>query len=264
MRDRIRTRLIAARRAFETGVAEADDELLAALLDRHRAQAGEMAARLDLACREFDQAAIYTIHGFCQRVLKDRAFESGQLFDLELVTDATPLLREVCDDFWRQRFYEASALRVSAALAHGLNPDSLSALLAAVLRHPDIELLPRMSADALDSSARQLEQAFARASDLWRQDEAAIRSHFGDGITWGNKPYNRTAEMAEYFGGIAQCFSGNPSPEALASFAAFSPDCLAESVNKRRRDARAPDHPFFDACATLTDALAQFALADPA
>lgn len=42
-------------------------------------------ARLRDAHLSFDRAAIYTIHGFCQRVLRNYAFENNALFRLELV-----------------------------------------------------------------------------------------------------------------------------------------------------------------------------------
>ena len=39
----------------------------------------DLEKRLDEAIKTFDDAAILTIHGFCQRVLKQNAFESGSL-----------------------------------------------------------------------------------------------------------------------------------------------------------------------------------------
>ena len=36
----------------------------------------------------FDTASIYTIHGFCHTILKDFAFENGNLFQNEVVDDA--------------------------------------------------------------------------------------------------------------------------------------------------------------------------------
>ncbi len=59
----------------------------------------------------FDEAPIYTIHGFCQRVLAERAFESGTLFDAELVTNQADLLREIAQDFWRMHFYGGETFR---------------------------------------------------------------------------------------------------------------------------------------------------------
>src|SRR5207245_9011350 len=60
---------------------------------------------LKLALQGFDEAPIFTIHGFCARVLADRAFESGVLFETELVTDQSRFVHEVVDDFWRAHFY---------------------------------------------------------------------------------------------------------------------------------------------------------------
>ncbi len=51
----------------------------------------------------FDEAVITTIHGFCQRVLYDCAFESGSLFDTELSGDSDRALAELlAHDFWRK------------------------------------------------------------------------------------------------------------------------------------------------------------------
>ena len=38
-------------------------------------------------------------------MLRDRAFESGALFDAELITDQSDILHEITDDFWRRHFY---------------------------------------------------------------------------------------------------------------------------------------------------------------
>ena len=57
------------------------------------------------AIRDFDEAAIYTIHGFCQRILQENAFASGSLFDTELITDDQEIRREIVEDFWRTHFY---------------------------------------------------------------------------------------------------------------------------------------------------------------
>ena len=56
--------------------------------------------RLESALRHFDEAAVFTIHGFCNRVLQDNTFESGVYFDTDLVTDINPVVQEVVDDFW--------------------------------------------------------------------------------------------------------------------------------------------------------------------
>ncbi len=62
----------------------------------------EWALRLRQALADFDQAAISTIHGFCHRILREWAFECRQPFERHIVGDRDALVREVCEDWWRQ------------------------------------------------------------------------------------------------------------------------------------------------------------------
>ncbi|OTP81849.1 exodeoxyribonuclease V subunit beta [Gilliamella apicola] len=60
--------------------------------------------RLTDAQQSMDEAAIYTIHSFCQRILTSHAFESGVLFEQKLVADEYQLQLRVVQDFWRHYF----------------------------------------------------------------------------------------------------------------------------------------------------------------
>ena len=113
LRGRILARIREARRAFEAG--ESSDPLLAELLGACDDRA--LATRLLLTAeRQMDEAAIYTIHGFCQRMLKRNAFESGSLFDTEFVGDDGRLRFEAVADFWRQHCYGVSLSLARALL----------------------------------------------------------------------------------------------------------------------------------------------------
>jgi len=104
LRDRIRVKLLQAEKSFSAGTSE--DHLLAALLQRQK----DHAAAVDLiheALVEFDKAPIFTIHGFCARILYEHAFETANLFDSELISDQRELVRDVAEDFWRSHFYDA-------------------------------------------------------------------------------------------------------------------------------------------------------------
>ena len=61
--------------------------------------------RLKLAEQNMDLAAIYTIHGFCRRMLMQYAFHSGIHFNLELIKDQSDLLARFANEFWREHFY---------------------------------------------------------------------------------------------------------------------------------------------------------------
>ena len=77
--------------------------------------------RLKIALQSFDEAPIFTIHGFCARVLADRAFESGVPFEAELVADQSRFLNEIADDFWRAHFYTDDTV-MAALLRERLTP----------------------------------------------------------------------------------------------------------------------------------------------
>ena len=80
-----------------------NDEFLTALCDN--LNIFEAIHRLKLAEQNMDLAAIYTIHGFCRRMLIQYAFHSGIHFNLELIKDQSDLLVRFANEFWREHFY---------------------------------------------------------------------------------------------------------------------------------------------------------------
>ena len=110
LRKRIRERLDLAARLVNAEPSAADNPettLTHAILRRHLAQgeesAAQLARRLRIAAEETDLAAIFTIHGFCTRVLGEHALESGHSFAApELLTNARQLHAELAAELWRQ------------------------------------------------------------------------------------------------------------------------------------------------------------------
>src|SRR5699024_10749630 len=62
----------------------------------------ETAQRLITAAEWMDEAAIFTIHGFCYRLLRQHAFESGSLFDTAITPSASDDEYQAACDYWRQ------------------------------------------------------------------------------------------------------------------------------------------------------------------
>lgn len=102
LRGRIRENIHGLRLACVRG--ETNHPLFTALLAEIEDK--PLAATVLLAAeRQIDEAAIYTIHGFCQRMLNNHAFESGMLFQQTLLQDESLLQRQACADFWRRYCY---------------------------------------------------------------------------------------------------------------------------------------------------------------
>jgi exodeoxyribonuclease V beta subunit len=128
--------------------------------------------RLEAALQNFDQAAIFTIHGFCARVLADRAFESGAPFEMELTSDQSRLLHEVADDFWRSNFYRKEPL-LAAVLRDRLTPEKLAKLLHELTNNPAMRVVPEPEESA--ALQQRLEEIWRRAGDCDELNEVAGR-----------------------------------------------------------------------------------------
>ena len=81
------------------------DTFLPALLEQalQKESRTRLIVRLKAAIGQFDNAAIYTIHGFCQRILRDYAFLCQAPFDVELTEEDGDRLLVPAQDFWRER-----------------------------------------------------------------------------------------------------------------------------------------------------------------
>ena len=213
-----------------------------------------MKARLQTALCGFDEAPIFTIHGFCQRMLKDRAFESRLLFDIELVTDPSELLQEIADDFWRTHFYEAGPILVNFALKNNCGPDRFVGLLRTFINYPLLEFLSQAKGRTLESLFAELEHGFQAARAVWLAERDNIKACFGSKAKWCNRPYNSDEEMAPLFDQLDAGFVENGSAgEAPGCLASFCPAAL--EANKRKKSSSpVPKHRFFDLCEKLCEA----------
>ncbi|WOD27122.1 exodeoxyribonuclease V subunit beta [Alloalcanivorax xenomutans] len=170
LRERIRDRLAEAARVFAAPQAHKPDVILQGLLDDYAddEQRRHCAQRLNAAAQWMDEAAIYTIHGFCNRMLKQHAFDSGSLFSLELQEDASDEQQLAACDYWRNVIagFPVSAANALQASKLG-HPEALLAQCRPLLGlgGTDPDTLPESVQRWLDASGPQaaLEQS-ARAT----------------------------------------------------------------------------------------------------
>ncbi len=182
LRKRIRERLDLAARLVGVEPGDGDSpeiELTCAILQRHLQRedvtetTAQLARRLRIAAEETDLAAIFTIHGFCTRVLGEHALESGHSFAApELLTNTRQLHAELAADLWRQHATRADVL--DALLGLWKTPEALAADLPALVA--DLPLLPEAPASlpddprALrDAVAQRLAEGVATHGETYRQ-----------------------------------------------------------------------------------------------
>jgi exodeoxyribonuclease V beta subunit len=245
LRDRIRRKIREAMDAFAQGATE--DGFLQQLVQK-QSDSAEAVRRLGEALRGFDEAAISTIHGFCHRMLFEKAFESGTLFETELVTDEETLKREACDDFWRTHVATASALFVHYVTRHNVTPESLRTLLANRVDQPYLRIVPVVEKTDSDREEKAFTACFRKVQQTWpsaRKDVEAILLHERS----LNRNMYKQAKIPEWLEAMDRlAASRGQAPFLFDNFHKFTTTHIAGAVKK---DGKTPEHLFFDLCDAL-------------
>ena len=256
LRDRIRARLVEGAQAFRGELTEPDPILSGLLADIPEAEHASAARKLDIAAQWMDQAAVSTIHSWCQRMLREHAFDSGSLFTQTLETDQRDLLAEVARDYWRLHCYHLHGSALAWVQSGWGQPD---ALLAQARRLFD----PTAAAPATELQTlleQVLNQRDAELAALkvpcvqWADElEALLDQAVEQGVVDKRKIQKRY--YAPWFETLRQ-WALTPEQIKLelppAAWARLSEDGLGEAWKK----GAVPDHPALRGLPQLRDALA--------
>jgi exodeoxyribonuclease V beta subunit len=244
LKRRIRQMIAGAQTAFLT--TKASSSFLKDLLDKYpdAPERKRIARDLGIALANFDETAIYTIHGFCQRILMDNAFASGTLFETEFIENQQKLEQEFVEDFWRRHFYENHPVIVQYALNSKMDTNTLLALLRMVLSKPDLKVIPEyepFSMDAFERDLKEVRESFSHFKLLWRKDKdaivASLRNKALSGLVYGKKVDGLIREVGEMMDVDDVSL---PPPGCLQKLSA---DYLSKKTNK---DQKTPRHAIFD------------------
>ena len=216
--------------------------LLAEIPDKQQA-----AQTLLLAERLMDEAAVFTIHGFCQRMLSLNAFESGMLFEQQLIEDESRLRFQACADFWRRHCYPLP--RDIAQIIHA-NWKGPQALLSAIDRYLQGEAPQLKTPMAQETLASRHQQNMAQIAAFKQQWQASVDDIVAilENSDIDRRKFNRgnqgkwVEKISEWAGDEN---TGYQLPEALEK---FSQSFLYE---RTKAGGIAPVHPLFDAVEAL-------------
>ena len=106
--SRIQARLVEVAEAFRQDEdLPVDDAFVLELLEAYPSSAARLQAawQLNQAALCMDEASIFTIDAWCQKVLREHAIHTGQPFDEELVVNEQSLRLSAVQDFWRKTVY---------------------------------------------------------------------------------------------------------------------------------------------------------------
>jgi exodeoxyribonuclease V beta subunit len=246
LRSRIRQRIRDALDLLEG--RETEEQLLLDLVDAV-ADREWAAILLADALTRMDEAAIFTIHGFCQRMLQEHAFESGAPFNLEFIETEQLLHRQILEDFWRQRFYPADREEARWALSLWESPAALLNGLGSHLSRPDVACIPEFSEEELAGMETELLQLFAGVKSDWQdcRQEAVAQLRDSKRISRNRKTgYHQTLRLEPAIIEMDKLLSGQTPPFIIPPLIElFSSSKIAASLKKPTKYPP-PDHSFFD------------------
>jgi exodeoxyribonuclease V beta subunit len=229
LKDRIRSRLREGLAALATPALATHDPVLLGILTR----AGDRARvkrRLERALYDFDDVEISTIHGFCQRVLMERALGSDITYGSQLFGDARPWIDEIIMDFWARRASVAAPEFLAYLRREGARKFDLLAarrLAYSVQRAPQVEIVPESPREPAPDFA-----AFRRlceeARSVWRRHDVVSLIA---GSTARKTIYNKK-HTPNWAGQVGAFFEREPGLGFLEM-----PDCFDRFCSTRLADA---------------------------
>ncbi len=249
LKDRLLKRIRQSISVLKSGeVKEKDDQFLVDLLDhvQHRKQAVE---KLETAVRSFDEASVYTIHGFCYQALQEQAFDSRAMYDAEMIGDDTELLLEAVDDYWRNWMFEASEDESMHPLLklitdNGYNPEKLTKELKGQLGKPYLKIKPEES----ETNFKQLAEDFGILYSELQQEWRSHRKEMFDLLDTGHLSYYTTNKLEKWFGLMDDFLqSDTPPTDIFTQFYRFKQSEINDSLKKgpQKKGLSPPQHSFF-------------------
>lgn len=270
LRARLRARLLLALRVLEamhqsadaaaaassetssddiSDTAEAD--LIRQVLAAHLQAGGESLPALQRRLREaadgMDRAAVFTIHGFCLRVLREHALDSGQGFEPpQLLGNDAGLRAEIAADLWRRHASDGAAAELLGIWRGGVQAlaDDLRDLLTAA------ELLPA-PVEVPPDPRPQIEAAADALASAWQ----AHGTEFRDALLAAceAKVLNGRSYKPDWIGQLAaelDSWSARPAAQR-GEFSQPKLEMLQRAVLREKTNGgqfdKTPDSPFCDA-----------------
>jgi exodeoxyribonuclease V beta subunit len=255
LRERIRARLGEALDGFDEKPKSNSTPFVAEFVARHRGNPLTR-SRIANALRDFDQASISTIHGFCHRMIQERTFESGTKPALELMPDESALVRETSEDFWRRNFGEETPGLTPIAMLSGFTPESLAKLFSSVSNHSQAKILP--CASTWRKAAADVLAMLADFRAQWPGWRDAIERSFVSDPAWAIGKWKKREIIAPQFDLVERLAADANAP--LSTYAAleyFRPSAIAKAKGISKKHTM-PEHEFTTWCEAFNDACSAY------
>lgn len=200
---------------------------------------------LTTALAHIDEAAIYTIHSFCQQMLQDYAFESGTSFATELVPDETNVLMTAAADVWRQRLATVSMEEAAWIISQWSDPWELLSEIKPTLHNDELRILPPLTAHEVRQEVTRVLTRLNRIRTEWPQVRDTLLDILADNPSL-HKTYYKKAKVAAAIAEMDILATARHLPKSWPKcIETFQAEMLLQRTLKHKLT---PQHPFFNLC----------------
>jgi exodeoxyribonuclease V beta subunit len=256
LKTRIRTALREAAATFRAD-APASDAPFADFREKYVADSRTRhlyAGRLERAILDIDEASVFTIHGFCTRILEQAAFESGAPLTMQMVDEAPELLERAIADFWQRHAY-ANAWFASLALREDL--EALQNHYKRAHRYPNTRLVPDVM--PLSETLNAIGASLANIASSLEHNLAEATQYLNETEFNQSSPLANEEKRGETIDRLLDRIHSAPH-SCVAAIEKLSSEAVFKGANKvgnakKERAALARRIPLFVACQHLCDVL---------
>lgn len=206
------------------------------------------------AIQNFDESQVYTIHSFCQKILREEALLGGAPFDVEVVQQDEMMI-QAAEDEWRlfvanhqgtdaEKYYARKLFKLAE------NPAALIQLLKPIFSRSYAELEGEGHSDPIGYLEAVI-KAKKELVECWKSDEEKIRKIIKQ---------CELSRFQQYLPGRlnkleAFIFDENHEIDAPGSLAYFTAEYLYNPNNlpKAKKHLRPEKHLFFELCQQYSD-----------
>ena len=213
--------------------------------------------KLRLAICSFDQASVYTIHGFCQRLLSDVALETNLSFENEVVKTDSELVQEIVDDYWRKCFYDATDQQIDLLNSVNFTPETLASSLLKWVSKPYLNVLPLKQDSVCEVIEVNMQSALDKARSIWLEQSEPVKTLLLEHEGLKRNSY-KTATLPAKLDQLELMLN---CPNVLSynkddlKFARLFTETELKAKTKKNYDS--PHHPFFNAWETFVELIPQ-------
>ncbi|MEP4925626.1 MAG: UvrD-helicase domain-containing protein [Balneola sp.] len=128
---------------------------------------------LKQALFSFDEASIFTIHGFSQKLLREESFSFGVQPDFEIIQDSSEIFQDAVDSFWRESVEKYSSTDQGKGILEYLikekiSPETIKPVIEIAISKPYARILPEHSlAKEIDEKIERIQKLNDHIKYIW-------------------------------------------------------------------------------------------------